>query len=166
MANFTTNSYTNRNARPNQSHNRRPQGNSNLDFTSIQRIERPLSLYYAENQDTYLIDGPLYRTAASIKSLSSSQLRKVLNLTKEALAIVKHSEQDFDKAKTRLFMLLPMMAYNTGRASNKEKEIFNHLLAFIYRNVSPESIQSPSDIQVFDQVITSVVAYHKLLGGK
>ncbi|MEY8380840.1 type III-A CRISPR-associated protein Csm2 [Ileibacterium valens] len=137
-----------------------------FQFDSAARITQPLSIYYANKTDVYLPENKLYLLAQSISKLTNSQIRKVLDLTKESLSIIRYSEADFEKAKVRLFTLLPMTAYNAGRASKGDRQSFEKLLEFIYENVNPESIQCAADIQVFDQLITTVVAYHKFLGGK
>lgn len=141
-------------------------------------INEPLSVHYGRQPDTYLVNGVAYKVAKKLvnetackgdkktKGLSSSQLRKVLNVTKEAQIGVTHGDTSFQEAQKQLFILMPMLAYNYSRASNKDKPFFGELLKFIYQNVNPKSIQSAEDINIFGQIITAVVAYHKFLGGK
>lgn len=134
-------------------------------LNEIQRVSQPLSQIYGNKPAIFLIGGELYQTAEHLKKLKTHQLRKVLDVAKKAVAIAR-SGKAFSEAQKRLFILLPMMAYNTGRASKTEKEDYQNLLEFVYKNVNEKSIQTPEDIILFDQMITTVVAYHKLCGGK
>ncbi len=124
-----------------------------------------LSKEYGSKPEIFLESGYLYETASQLKNLTTHQLRKVLDVTKEALAIAR-SGKKFTEAQKRLFILLPMMAYNTGRAPKEKKDDYQKLLEFVYKNINEDSIQATEDIITFDQMITSVVAYHKFLGGK
>lgn len=149
----------------------RPAGNYNTSqrtdpLKGVQPIKEPLSAYYHRKDDIYLINGPIYKEAEKIKTITNSQLRKVLDLVKESLVMARQDPDNFEAARVRLFALLPMLAYNYGRASNKDKEVHGEVLSFIYTNVSSESIQSIKDIETLDQLVTSLVAYHKFLGGK
>lgn len=141
--------------------------NDNRSFIldTIEPVRQPLSKEYGSKPEIFLEGQELYKTADGIIKLKTHQLRKVLSVTKEALAITR-SGKDFSQARMKLFTLLPMMAYNTGRAKSDEKNNYEKLLGFIYKNVNQESICKPEDIEMFDQMITAVVAYHKFLGGK
>lgn len=142
-------------------------GNENREsvFDTIEPVRQPLSREYGSRPEIFLEGQELYKTAKEITSLKTHQVRKVLSVTKEALAAAR-SGKEFSQARMKLFTLLPMMAYNTGRAPSKEKKSYEKLLGFVYRNVNQESISKPEDIEMFDQMITAVVAYHKFLGGK
>ena len=63
--------------------------------------------------------------------------------------------------KNQLFMLLPLSAYNGGR-DPKLKKIYR----FLVEHLNENSITCKKDIEVFDELFTSVIAYHKYLGGK
>ena len=67
----------------------------------------------------------------------------------------------FNDVKNQLFMLLPLSAYNGGR-DPKLKKIYQFLVEHLNQN----SITCEKDIEVFDELFTSVIAYHKYLGGK
>ncbi len=128
-------------------------------------VTKPLMAEYGNQPDIFLEGQYLYQTAKSIYELKVHQVRKVLAVTKEALTIAR-SSSDFSKAKKRLFILLPMLAYNTGRAKKEEQKNYENLLRFVYTNVNQDSITTIDDIEMFDQMIISVIAYHKFLGGK
>lgn len=134
-------------------------------FETITPVRQPLSREYGSKPEIFLEGQVLYETAQQIIKLKTHQVRKVLSVTKEALATAR-SGKDFSQARMKLFTLLPMMAYNTGRAPAKERSSYEKLLGFVYKNVNQESISKPEDIEMFDQMVTAVVAYHKFLGGK
>lgn len=58
--------------------------------------------------------------------------------------------------RNRLFMLLPLSAYNGGREP-KLKKIYR----FLVEHLNENSITCAKDIEVFDELFTSIVAYHK-----
>lgn len=128
-------------------------------------VNRSLAEEYGKRPEIFLQKEYLYTIAENITNLKTHQVRKVLSVVKESLAIAK-SNRDFQEARKRLFVLLPMIAYNTGRAGKKEKPEYEELFRFVYENVNQHSIQSKEDIEMFDQMVTAVVAYHKYLGGK
>lgn len=53
-------------------------------------------------------------------------------------------------------MLLPLSAYNGGREP-KLKKIYR----FLVEHLNENSITCAKDIEVFDELFTSIVAYHK-----
>lgn len=129
-------------------------------------IGEPLSTYYGKRKDTFLVDGPVYQTAEKIKKISNSQLRKVLSQSKAAMDTVSHGHDSFADAQQQLFLMVPMVAYNCSRASGATKGAYEDLVRFVYRNIGMASIQSEADIQMFDQITTTLVAYHKFIGGE
>ncbi|WP_323091019.1 type III-A CRISPR-associated protein Csm2 [Allobaculum sp. JKK-2023] len=134
-------------------------------FKDVKQIDQPLMEEYGNRPEIFLEGGLLYENANKIIGLKTHQIRKVLQVTKEALTLA-HSSTDFSQAKKKLFVLLPMTAYNVGRAQKGEKTSYESFLKFIYANVNQHSITTVDDIEMFDQMITSIVAYHKFLGGK
>lgn len=135
-------------------------------LAGVKPIRQALSVYYKDRADIYLLDGMLDKLACEIRNLPSHQIRKLLDASKESLTIARSGEENFEAARKSLLTILPMMAYNTGRAGNREKQNFGPLLRFVYENLTLDSIQSVSDIEVFDKLVTCLVAYHKFEGGK
>ena len=118
----------------------------------IHKIEKPLHIYYADKSKLFLPEEKAYKIALSFKGIATHQLRKILNQ-------VKLCTQEL--VKNQLFMLLPLSAYNGGRDSNLKK-----IYRFLVEHLNENSITCEKDIEVFDELLTSIIAYHKFLGGK
>ena len=54
--------------------------------------------------------------------------------------------------------MLPLAAYNAGRMKELQP-----LFEFLYEHLNKNSIQNKQDIDVFDELFTSIIAYHKYL---
>ena len=106
-------------------------------------------------------DGKAYKIALSFKGIATHQLRKILNQVKLCTQELGNKDADFTEVKNQLFMLLPLSAYNGGRDSNLKK-----IYRFLVEHLNENSITCEKDIEAFDELFTSVVAYHKYLGGK
>ena len=127
----------------------------------IHKIEKPLHIYYADKSKLFLPDGKAYKIALSFKGITTHQLRKILNQVKLCIQELGNKDADFNDVKNQLFMLLPLSAYNGGR-DPKLKKIYQ----FLVEHLNENSITCEKDIEVFDELFTSIVAYHKYLGGK
>lgn len=133
--------------------------NKNNQQESYKRIELPLHEYYKDKEKLYLPDGIAYKKAMEFKSIAPHQLRKILNQSK--ICKDEASVNDIKTAKNHLFSLLPLAAYNAGRDSSLKGLYF-----FLAEHLNEKSIQSKEDIEVFDDLFTSIVAFCKFLGGK
>ena len=120
-----------------------------------------MHIYYADKSKLFLPDGKAYKIALSFKGITTHQLRKILNQVKLCIQELGNKDADFNDVKNQLFMLLPLSAYNGGR-DPKLKKIYQFLVEHLNQN----SITCKKDIEVFDELFTSVIAYHKYLGGK
>lgn len=122
----------------------------------IHKIEKPLHIYYADKSKLFLPDGEAYKIAVSFKGITTHQLRKILNQVKLCRQELGNKDANFDDVRNRLFMLLPLSAYNGGREP-KLKKIYRFLVEYLNEN----TITCAKDIEVFDELFTSIVAYHK-----
>lgn len=136
----------------NKRYNKKP---NTIEFNFI---KKPLSEVYKNKSELYLPNGKAEKYADEFKKIPSHQLRKILNQTKEA---VLESEINFEVARNLLFSIVPLAAYNAGRDSK-----LISLYEFIANHISEESINSKKDIKTFDELYTSIIAYHKVKGGK
>lgn len=141
----------------------RTNGYSNQDAykEKIPQIEMPLHIYYADKSKLFLPEEKAYKIAENFKGITTHQLRKILNQVKLCKQELGNKDADFDSVKNQLFMLVPLSAYNGGREP-KLKKIYRFLVEHLNQN----SITCAKDIEVFDELFTSIVAYHKYLGGK
>ena len=122
----------------------------------IHKIEKPLHIYYADKSKLFLPDGKAYKIAESFKGIATHQLRKILNQVKLCIQELGNKDVDFDSIKNQLFMLVPLSAYNGGREP-KLKKIYR----FLVEHLNENTITCAKDIEVFDELFTSIVAYHK-----
>lgn len=129
--------------------------------SEFEEINIPLHLYYKDKKEIYLKDKIAHGIAKKFKRISVHQLRKVLNQSKLAKQEIERKEYDLDRAMNILFSLLPIAAYNAGRENN-----LMILYDFLSAHLNNNSITCKSDIEVFDELFTSIVAYHKYEGGK
>lgn len=140
--------------RDNHNPNRGNNNQNNDQKRQFNKIEVPLSIYYKDKDKLYLPDGIAHEKAVRFKKIAPHQLRKILNQSKvcrdEAMV------NNFEIAKNHLFSLLPLAAYNAGRDWSLKS-----LYYFLAEHLNTKSIQSQEDIQVFDDLFTSIVAYHK-----
>lgn len=127
----------------------------------IYKIEKPLHIYYADKSKLFLPEEKAYKIAASFKGIATHQLRKILNQVKLCTQELRNKDVDFDSVKNQLFMLVPLSAYNGGREPKLKK-----IYWFLAKHLNQNSITCEKDIEVFDELFTSIVAYHKFLGGK
>lgn len=121
------------------------------------RIKIPLHKHYTNPVELYLPHGTAYKYAEQFKNIPNHQMRKILDGVKEALLI---GDSSFEEARKKVFVLVAMSAYNAGRLGRNVKLLYD----FIKDNINEYSIQSLEDIKTFDQLFTSIVAYHKELG--
>lgn len=127
-------------------------------------IKKALHEYYKDKSELYLPNGIAYKHAIKLKNISSHQLRKILDESKRCKQKIEISKDNFEKAKNQLFSLVPLAAYNAGRFPNQTQ--FTDLYEFLVDNLNQYTIQSAEDIVTFDELMTSIVAYHKSEGGK
>lgn len=156
--------------RPNSGFGTQARNNTNQTETEkkvdnkYKKIQIPLSKKLTDPADLYLENGIAYQFAEDFISFPNYQIRKILDSVKIALRYAENG--DFNRAKNQMYMNLPMTAYNSGR-KNELKPLHD----FVKRYINPQSIQSIEDIKAFDQLYTSIVAYHTFLnrndnGGK
>lgn len=136
--------------------NKNPGYRYNIQETDA-RIKTPLHKHYTNPVELYLPNGIAYKYAEQFKNIPNHQMRKILDGVKEALLI---GDSSFEDAKKKMFVLVAMSAYNAGRLGKNVKLLY----AFIKDNINEYSILSLEDIKTFDQLFTSIVAYHKELG--
>lgn len=136
----------------------------NTEWSGLKKPDRPLSEYYADKEGLLLPDGYAYVVAEKFKYIPSHQLRKILSQVK--IAKTEAEAEHFKEAKNKLFSLLPLAAYNVGRTKGLEKQNMRNLYDFLKENLKPQTLQSKEDIFAFDELFTSIIAYHKYLGGK
>ena len=120
---------------------------------SAQMINKPLSVFYQDKAELYLENGAAYRQAEKLKFVKVHQVRKYLTVIKECA-----ETSNFTEARNKLYSRVPLAAYNAGRDRN-----LNGLYDFIHSHINRESIQSKEDIEVLDELFTSIIAYHKYL---
>lgn len=147
----------------NNSHNRNNYTNHNKQ-EEIVKINKPLHIYYADKSKLFLEDGVAYNTAKLLQKMPTHQLRKILNQVKLCVQEIENREDNFENIRNKLLMLLPLSAYNKGR--NPKANEYYELYKFLVKHLNLESLKTNEDIEVFDQLFTSVIAYHKFLGGK
>ena len=129
----------------------------------VKPIEQPLHIYYADKSKLFLEDGVAFKKADQFKrsNIATHQLRKILNQTKKCVEELENKNTKFEDVRNELFSLLPLSAYNAGRDKNLKS-----LYVFLKEHLNLKSIVEENDIKVFDELFTSIVAYHKFLGGK
>ena len=124
--------------------------------SSVKLIQVPLSEHYKDKSKLYLPYGIAHKKAKEFKSKSikSHQLRKILNQSK--ICRTELETKNFTEVRNSLFSILPLSAYNAGRDKSL-KCLFN----FLKEHLNEKSIKSDKDIILFDELFTSIVAYHK-----
>lgn len=127
----------------------------------IKKIDEPLSIHYKNKSDLYLPDGIAQKKAVEFKRIPAHQLRKILNQSKKCKLEIEKSKENFSTARNQLYSVLPLAAYNAGRDKN-----LKCLYTFLVENLNENSITKAEDILIFDELFTSIIAYHKLAGGK
>lgn len=128
---------------------------------TLQKINKPLNEYYNDKASLFLEGGTAHRYAKDFKGVTSHQLRKILGQSKQCVQEFEKKDYSFQKSANLLFALLPLAAYNAGR-DRKLKTLYNFLVVHINKN----SITKKEDIEVFDQLLTSIIAYHKFEEGE
>lgn len=127
--------------------------NKNNSENVTTMINVPLSKYYENKEEVFLPNGIAYNYAVNFKFIKSNQLRKILSFSKKC---VTDDKEQFMVLRNKLFSLVWLSAYNAGRdRSNKP------LYDFIKANINKDSIKSIDDINMFDELFTAIVAYHK-----
>lgn len=127
----------------------------------IIKLNKPLHVVYQDKQKVYLEGGEAYQIAEKLGEIPPHQLRKILNQVKEAVMMIKKDKTKFEEARNKLYYIVPLTAYNTGRNSK-----LNPLYEFVVKHINENSIRENSDIEVLDQLFTSIIAYHKLKSAK
>lgn len=124
--------------------------------SSVKLIQVPLSEHYKDKSKLYLPDGIAHKKAKEFqrKKIKSHQLRKILNQSK--ICRTELETKNFTEVRNSLFSILPLAAYNAGRDKSLEC-LFN----FLREHLNEKSIKSEKDIILFDELFTSIVAYHK-----
>lgn len=128
-------------------------------------INYALSDFYEDGSDLFLPKtGYAYQYAEKFKDIPPHQLRKVLDYVKGILVNLRNN--DFKTSQKRLFVLLPMTAYNCGRLGKSESAKYDYYYEFMKMHISDRAIRTEEDIQVFDTLFTSIIAYHVQLNKK
>lgn len=135
------------------------QNNEKLNpLEKVRVINIPLHEYYKDKEQLYMpITGISYIMAMNFNKIAPSQLRKILDESKKYTKELD-SGADFEKVQSKIFSLLPLAAYNAGRMKELQP-----LFEFLYEHLNKNSIQNKQDIDVFDELFTSIIAYHKYL---
>ena len=123
------------------------------EIKKYERVNQPLNKEFHDKGNLFLPDGYAHQVAKEFNNakIKSHQLRKILNTSKSCLL-----EPDEEKARNLLFSIVPLAAYNAGRI--KDTTI---LYNFLQATINQKSILSKKDIETFDELFTSIVAYHK-----
>lgn len=124
--------------------------------STVKLIQVPLSEHYKDKSKLYLPDGIAHKKAKEFQKIKikSHQLRKILNQSK--ICRTELETKNFTEVRNSLFSILPLAAYNAGRDKSL-KCLFN----FLKEHLNEKSIKSEKDIILFDELFTSIVAYHK-----
>lgn len=80
-----------------------------------EKITIPLSEKYTNPAEIFLDTGIAYKIANKMGDIAPHQLRKILNVLKEYVTIVKRNPNKFIDARNKLYYIVPLTAYNTGR---------------------------------------------------
>lgn len=146
--------------------NRNNQERNNQQKTNYRPIEdtslkEPLSIVYQDKKKIFLDDGVAMEIARKLSHLPSHQLRKILNEIKGAVQLVEKDNKNFEIARDKLFYVVPLTAYNTGR-NRQLQGLYN----FVRGHINEKTLVTVKDIIVLDQLFTSIIAYHKLISRK
>ncbi len=130
-------------------------GNRNQNYQKpsnyFKKISVPLTTHYKDKEQIYLVDGIAYKKAEEFNRIPPHQLRKILQVCKESSA-----NDNFNEAKIKLFSAVPMAAYNAGRDSK-----LRGLYEFVVENINENTIKTTADIQLFNDLFTAIIAFHK-----
>lgn len=143
--------YDARNSRP---RNGGGQGRKQRYITEPEpQIEISLAKYYCNKGKMLLPSGTADAYAGKFSRITNHQLRKILDQIKNFKS--QSGIENFEKIRSQLFFLLPMAAYNAGRDRNLKP-----LYDFLHRHINEKSICEKQDIDVLDELFTSIIAYH------
>ena len=90
-----------------------------------------------------------------VEGLKTSQIRKILNMSRATYVKAKQKKDDISVDKMRMKYIL---AYTSSRHKGA------HLIAKVADKIIPGL--NPENYERFHDFLQAVVAYHKLLGGK
>jgi CRISPR type III-A-associated protein Csm2 len=134
----------------------------NKKWDAIEKINEELILDknktisdFFSREDLYLPKHKAHRIANALRDLNVNQLRKIFDMIDKSSMLSK--ENKYDQALEHLFMVVPMVAYATGRNLINPTS-FNK---FIQLTITPERIKSDKDIQALFKLMQSVIAYKK-----
>ena len=117
------------------------------------QIEIPLAKHYCNKGQMLLPNGTADVYAGKFRNITNHQLRKILDQIKNFKS--QSGIENFEKVRSQLFFLLPMAAYNAGRDRNLKP-----LYDFLHRHINEKSICEKQDLDVLDELFTSIIAYH------
>lgn len=117
------------------------------------QIEISLAKYYCNKGQMLLPSGTADAYAGKFSRITNHQLRKILDQIKNFKS--QSGRENFEKIRSQLFFLLPMAAYNAGRDYNLKP-----LYDFLRRHINEKSICEKKDLDVLDELFTSIIAYH------
>ncbi|WP_305153041.1 type III-A CRISPR-associated protein Csm2 [uncultured Dubosiella sp.] len=159
-------SYNQNRRNKNNNHSRyNANNNQPQEWRELKKPDRPLSEYYANKEELLLPNQYAYQVANKFEGITTHQLRKILSQTK--IARTETEAGHFSEARTKLFSLVPLAAYNVGRAKEgRDRQKMENLYSFLVANLKPETLKAEKDIYVFDELFTSIIAYHKFLERK
>lgn len=141
-------------ARNNRPRNGGGQGRKQRYITEPEpQIEISLAKYYCNKGQMLLPNGTADVYAGKFRRITNHQLRKILDQIKNFKS--QSGIENFEKIRSQLFFLLPMAAYNAGRDRNLEP-----LYDFLHRHINEKSICEKKDLDVLDELFTSIIAYH------
>jgi len=145
------NHYQNRNQRSQHQQQRNDIAVINQELRNNQQT---LSKYFS-NEDLYLPNHKAYKIALALKDLNINQLRKIFDMIEKAAMLSK--ENKYDAALESLFVVVPLVAYATGRQLIKPID-FNDFIQLV---ITPQRIKSNEDIQTLFKLMQTIIAYKK-----
>jgi len=119
------------------------------------RPEQPLSKVFSK-EDLYLPQHDAYLVASDLgDKMKISQIRKIFDMVEQAALLARNDK--FEKAQETIFMVVPNVAYATGRGL-VEPQSFNDLMQMC---INTKRIKTNEDIETLFRFLQSIVAYKK-----
>ncbi len=121
----------------------------------ISKSELPLSQVFSK-EDLYLPGFAANLVASDLQEkMKITQLRKIFDMIEQAVVLARNDK--FEKAQETLFMVVPNVAYATGRGLIEPRS-FNDL---IQGCINEKRIKTKDDVETLFRFLQSVVAYKK-----
>ena len=120
----------------------------------LKKHQKPISECFTK-KDLYLPEGKAHVIANNLRDMKVNQIRKIFDMISKADELAKSGK--FEQASEALFMVVPMVAYATGRELIRPTE-FND---FIQTIISDKRIKSAADVSTLHLFMQSILAYTK-----